>query len=41
MLDLHTTEHGYTEAYVPLLVNEANLLGTGQLPKFGEDFVPH
>ena len=37
MLDLHTTEHGYTEAYVPLLVNEASLLGTGQLPKFGED----
>ncbi|MGL5472025.1 MAG: serine--tRNA ligase, partial [Shewanella sp.] len=36
MLDLHTTEHGYTEAYVPLLVNEASLLGTGQLPKFGE-----
>ncbi|MCL1041179.1 serine--tRNA ligase [Shewanella marisflavi] len=37
MLDLHTTEHGYTEAYVPLLVNEYSLLGTGQLPKFGED----
>jgi len=37
MLDLHTTEHGYTEAYVPLLVNEESLLGTGQLPKFGED----
>ena len=37
MLDLHTTEHGYTEAYVPLLVNEDSLLGTGQLPKFGED----
>lgn len=37
MLDLHTNEHGYTEAYVPLLVNEASLLGTGQLPKFGED----
>lgn len=37
MLDLHTTEHGYTEAYVPLLVNEASLFGTGQLPKFGED----
>lgn len=37
MLDLHTTEHGYTEAYVPLLVNEASLMGTGQLPKFGED----
>ncbi len=37
MLDLHTNEHGYTEAYVPLLVNEASLYGTGQLPKFGED----
>jgi seryl-tRNA synthetase len=37
MLDLHTQEHGYTEAYVPLLVNEDSLLGTGQLPKFGED----
>ncbi|WP_076411643.1 serine--tRNA ligase [Shewanella sp. UCD-KL12] len=37
MLDLHTEEHGYTEAYVPLLVNEDSLLGTGQLPKFGED----
>ncbi|BAJ02263.1 serine--tRNA ligase [Shewanella violacea] len=37
MLDLHTDEHGYTEAYVPLLVNEDSLFGTGQLPKFGED----
>jgi seryl-tRNA synthetase len=37
MLDLHTQEHGYTETYVPLLVNEDSLLGTGQLPKFGED----
>ncbi|MCL1126882.1 serine--tRNA ligase [Shewanella surugensis] len=37
MLDLHTTEHGYTETYVPLLVNNDSLLGTGQLPKFGED----
>jgi seryl-tRNA synthetase len=37
MLDLHTQEHGYTEAYVPLLVNEDSLFGTGQLPKFGED----
>ncbi|MCL2919225.1 serine--tRNA ligase [Shewanella litorisediminis] len=37
MLDLHTTEHGYTEAYVPLLVNTDSLLGTGQLPKFSED----
>ncbi|WP_372873037.1 serine--tRNA ligase [Shewanella sp.] len=37
MLDLHTMEHGYTEAYVPLLVNTDSLLGTGQLPKFSED----
>ncbi|AKJ42633.1 serine--tRNA ligase [Pragia fontium] len=37
MLDLHTTEHGYTEMYVPYLVNQATLFGTGQLPKFGED----
>ena len=37
MLDTHTTEHGYTEAYVPYLVNGDSLHGTGQLPKFGED----
>lgn len=37
MLDLHTTEHGYTETYVPLLVNDDSLLGTGQLPKFEAD----
>lgn len=37
MLDLHTQEHGYQEYYVPLLVNHDSLLGTGQLPKFGED----
>ncbi|MCL9783023.1 serine--tRNA ligase [Vibrio sp. S4M6] len=37
MLDLHTDQHGYTEMYVPYLVNEESLLGTGQLPKFGED----
>jgi len=37
MLDLHTEQHGYTEMYVPYLVNEESLLGTGQLPKFGED----
>jgi seryl-tRNA synthetase len=37
MLDLHTTEHGYTELYVPYLVNHASLYGTGQLPKFGAD----
>ncbi|QIQ21895.1 serine--tRNA ligase [Zophobihabitans entericus] len=37
MLDLHTNEHGYLETYVPYLVNQATLFGTGQLPKFGED----
>ena len=38
MLDLHITEHGYTEMYVPLLVHSQALLGTGQLPKFADDF---
>lgn len=37
MLDIHTTEHGYTEVYVPYLANAASLQGTGQLPKFEED----
>ncbi len=37
MLDLHTREHGYTETYVPYLVNAGSLLGTGQLPKFEAD----
>jgi len=37
MLDVHTTEHGYTEAYVPYVVNPDSLRGTGQLPKFAED----
>lgn len=37
MLDLHTTEHGYRETYVPYMVNADSLRGTGQLPKFGED----
>lgn len=37
MLDLHTEQHGYTETYVPYLVNHATLYGTGQLPKFSED----
>src|SRR3546814_9964318 len=37
MLDLHTTEFGYTEMQPPLLVNDATAYGTGQLPKFGED----
>jgi seryl-tRNA synthetase len=37
MLDVHTTEHGYQETAVPLLVNDAAMFGTGQLPKFAED----
>ncbi|MDN5935246.1 MAG: serine--tRNA ligase [Nitrosospira sp.] len=37
MLDTHTREHGYTEAYVPYLVNAESLRGTGQLPKFKEE----
>lgn len=37
MLNLHTTEHGYTEMNVPFIVNGDSLLGTSQLPKFGED----
>ena len=37
MLDLHTTEHGYVEVYVPYMVNSESLRGTGQLPKFEED----
>jgi seryl-tRNA synthetase len=37
MLDMHTTEHGYTELYPPFLVNSASMIGTAQLPKFGED----
>lgn len=37
MLDKQTLEHGYEECYVPYMVNEASLTGTGQLPKFGED----
>ncbi len=37
MLDTHTSEHGYTETYVPYLVKPPALIGTGQLPKFEED----
>ena len=37
MLDLHSREHGYTEVYVPYLVQSQALLGTGQLPKFEDD----
>lgn len=37
MLDLHTTENGYTEISPPLMVRDEAMYGTGQLPKFGED----
>jgi seryl-tRNA synthetase len=37
MLDTHIDEHGYSETYVPFLVNKDSLYGTGQLPKFEED----
>ncbi|TMP42193.1 serine--tRNA ligase [Pseudoalteromonas citrea] len=37
MLDTHSDKNGYTEMYVPYLVNKDSLLGTGQLPKFAED----
>lgn len=43
MLDLHTSEHGYTEVLPPFLVNSDSMYGTGQLPKFAADSfrVPH
>src|SRR4051795_8387943 len=37
MLNVHTEEHGYTEVYVPYLVNADSMRGTGQLPKFEDD----
>lgn len=37
MIDLHTTEHGYDETWVPFVVNRASMVGTGQLPKFADD----
>src|SRR5690606_25383078 len=39
MLDLHTTEHGYTEVSSPLMVKDEAMYGTGQLPKFAEDLI--
>lgn len=38
MLDLHTREHGYTEVFGPFLVNDDSMTGTGQYPKFKEEF---
>ena len=41
MLDLHTSEHGYTEVAPPLLVRDEVMFGTAQLPKFEDDqFMP-
>ncbi|MDA9983073.1 serine--tRNA ligase, partial [Gammaproteobacteria bacterium] len=37
MLDVHVSEHGYVETYVPYLVNADSLFSTGQLPKFADD----
>jgi seryl-tRNA synthetase len=37
MLDVHTLQHGYLEAYVPYVVSAETLRGTGQLPKFADD----
>jgi seryl-tRNA synthetase len=37
MLDIHTTEHGYEECWIPLVVNRASMIGTSQLPKFADD----
>lgn len=37
MLDLHTEEFGFTEIIPPYIINEASMIGTGQLPKFAED----
>jgi len=37
MMNTHTSDHGYTETYVPFIVNSDSMRGTGQLPKFGED----
>ena len=43
MLDVHATEHGYTEVYAPYIVNAQSMFGTGNLPKFEQDLfiVPH
>ncbi|OGT51288.1 MAG: serine--tRNA ligase [Gammaproteobacteria bacterium RIFCSPHIGHO2_12_FULL_42_13] len=38
MMDVHTEQHGYTELYIPYLVHSQTLYGTGQLPKFADDF---
>ena len=37
MIDVHTRDHGYDETWVPIVVNRASMVGTGQLPKFEDD----
>ncbi len=38
MLDLHTMEHGYTEIFAPFIVNDDSMIGTGQYPKFRDEY---
>jgi seryl-tRNA synthetase len=38
MLDLHTKEHGYTEIFGPFIVNDESMIGTGQFPKFKDEY---
>ncbi len=38
MLDLHTREHGYTEIFGPMIVNDESMIGTGQYPKFRDEY---
>ena len=38
MLDLHTTEHGYSETFAPFVVNDDSMIGTGQYPKFRDEY---
>ncbi len=38
MLDLHTREHGYTEVFGPFIVNDDSMIGTGQFPKFKDEY---
>jgi seryl-tRNA synthetase len=38
MLDLHTVEHGYTEMFGPFIVNDESMIGTGQFPKFRDEY---
>lgn len=38
MLDLHTTEHNYTEIFGPFIVNDESMIGTGQYPKFQDEY---